>query len=122
MCVIYHHPPTRSQEYFALEDCLGENDRDFRVCKPAMEALKRCSDEQRVRPCVSGDACNWCSSSMCVCVHDGGLTIRRVALPPVPNPTQLKKSAAAKAAAVATGARAGSSSDVAQNGKGSKPR
>ncbi len=39
---------THAQEYFALEDCLGEHDRDFRACKPAMEALKRCSDEQRV--------------------------------------------------------------------------
>lgn len=36
-------------EYFALEDCLGETDRDFRACKPAMDALKRCSDAQRLK-------------------------------------------------------------------------
>jgi hypothetical protein len=39
---------THAQEYFALEECLGEHDRDFRQCKATMNMLKRCSDEQRL--------------------------------------------------------------------------
>lgn len=50
----HHHNTTTStqpptQEYFALEDCLGENDRDFRLCKASMDMLKKCSDEQRLK-------------------------------------------------------------------------
>lgn len=43
-------------EYFALEECLGETDRDFRACKPAMDALKRCSDEQRLKKQAAAQA------------------------------------------------------------------
>ena len=43
-------------EYFALEDCLGETDRDFRACKPAMDALKRCSDAQRLKKAAAAAA------------------------------------------------------------------
>ena len=43
-------------EYFALEECLGETDRDFRACKPAMDALKRCSDAQRLKKAAAAAA------------------------------------------------------------------
>lgn len=31
-----------------METCLGENDRDFKQCKEAMNSLKKCSEQQRV--------------------------------------------------------------------------
>eukprot|EP00624_Nannochloropsis_granulata_P001285 evm.model.NODE_1618_length_7447_cov_32.017056.1 len=44
-----HSPTTHAQEYFALEECLGEHDRDFRQCKTTMDMLKKCSEEQRLK-------------------------------------------------------------------------
>lgn len=37
-----------NQSYYALEECLGENKRDFRACKKEMEALKKCSDSKNL--------------------------------------------------------------------------
>ena len=36
-----------AQVYAALEECLGENDRDWRKCQPAVKALKLCHDKQQ---------------------------------------------------------------------------
>lgn len=32
-----------SRLYFALEECLGETDRDWVKCQPIVKALKQCS-------------------------------------------------------------------------------
>jgi hypothetical protein len=37
-----------NQSYYALEECLGENKRDFRACRKEMEALKKCSDSKNL--------------------------------------------------------------------------
>ena len=35
-----------SKIYFALEECLGENDRKWQACQAEVKALKKCNQEQ----------------------------------------------------------------------------
>lgn len=35
-----------SVTYFALEECMGEHDRDWRKCQEAVKALRSCSQAQ----------------------------------------------------------------------------
>lgn len=51
-----------AQAYYALEECLGENKRDFRACKKEMEALKECSDRKnkvRAEPVTHQPVIKW---------------------------------------------------------------
>lgn len=36
-----------SEVYFKLEECIGENDRDWRKCQNEVKLLKQCSDAQK---------------------------------------------------------------------------
>ena len=35
-----------SSTYYALEECLGENDRKWQACQAEVRALKKCNQEQ----------------------------------------------------------------------------
>ena len=35
-----------SKIYYALEECLGENDRKWQACQAEVKALKKCNQEQ----------------------------------------------------------------------------
>lgn len=36
-----------SEVYYQLEDCLGENDRDWRKCQSSVNAWRACYDKQQ---------------------------------------------------------------------------
>ncbi|CAN0235541.1 unnamed protein product, partial [Ascophyllum nodosum] len=36
-----------SADYYKLEDCLGEHDRDWRRCQEQVKALKKCNEKNQ---------------------------------------------------------------------------
>jgi len=38
-----------AKEYYKLEDCLAEYDRDWTKCQVIVKALKACNDKQKTR-------------------------------------------------------------------------